>query len=62
MKSNTADMDYESQNFRNYMTKKLQFVDDINKCTRKFTVVYVDNRELFIGHTVSNKRTKNRIC
>ena len=51
-------MNYQSQEFRDYMIKKLQFVDDFDKYTRKFTVIYVDNNELFIGHTVSNKRTK----
>ena len=51
-------MDIESTEFIEYMTKKLQFVADWNKYTRKFTVVYVDNGELFIGHTISDKRTK----
>jgi len=51
-------MDIASREFDQYMTKKLNFVAYSNKYIRKFTVIYADNGELFIGHTISDKRTK----
>lgn len=39
--------------------RKLNFVEDKAFYTRKFTRVYVENNELFIGHTLHNYRLKN---
>lgn len=44
--------------FGNVM-KRLNFVEDIGCFTRKFTRIYVENNELFIGHTINkNKKIK----
>lgn len=43
--------------FRDVM-KRLNFVEDIGYFTRKFTRIYVENNELFIGHTINKNKTK----
>lgn len=38
--------------------KKLNFVDDVEYFTRKFTRIYIENNELYIGHSINNNKTK----
>lgn len=38
--------------------KRMQFVEDIGYFTRKFTRIYVEDNQLYIGHTINKKRTK----
>lgn len=38
--------------------KRMDFVEDIGKFVRKFTVIYVEDNQLFIGHTINKKKTK----
>jgi len=47
-----------SSEFRTYMTKKLNFVEDVGYFSRGFVRVYVDVDDLFIGHSINKNRTK----
>jgi len=38
--------------------KRLGFVDDLGFYTRSFTRIYVIQNELYIGHTISNRKLK----
>jgi hypothetical protein len=38
--------------------KLLNFVEDVGFYTRKFTRIYVENNELYIGHTINKNKTK----
>ena len=55
--SNDIYIDGEKIGFPNKM-KMLQFVEDIGCYTRKFTRIYIDDNQLFIGHTINKNRTK----
>lgn len=38
--------------------KRMDFVEGIGKFVRAFTVIYVEDNQIFIGHTINNKKTK----
>jgi len=38
--------------------KFMGFVADIGKYTRKFTVIYISDNKLYIGHTINKSKTK----
>lgn len=44
-------------NIRELM-KKMNFVEDVGYYTRKFTRIYVIEDELYIGHSISESKTK----
>lgn len=41
--------------------KRMNFVEDLNSFVRRFTIVYVEENNLYIGHTVSKVKTKIEI-
>lgn len=47
-------------NFKELM-KNMNFVEDVDYYTRKFTRIYVISDELYIGHTISNIKTKFKL-
>lgn len=38
--------------------KRMNFVEDVGHFTRAFTRVYVEDNQLFIGHTINKRKTK----
>ncbi len=50
-------MNINSNEFRIYMEKKLNFVADTDIYTRNFTRIYIENNQLYIGHTINNSKT-----
>jgi len=38
--------------------KRMNFVEDLNSFVRRFTIIYVENNNLYIGHTVNKVKTK----
>ncbi len=41
-----------------YLTRKLNFVEDVGSFDRRFTRIYVENNNLFIGHTFNKGKIK----
>lgn len=37
--------------------KQMNFVEDVGRYTRKFTRIYVIENELYIGHTINDRKT-----
>jgi hypothetical protein len=56
-KGNNIVIDGKPIDMSNIM-KRMQFVEDIGSFTRKFTRIYVENNQLYIGHTINRKKTK----
>jgi hypothetical protein len=56
-KGNNIVIDGKPIDMSNIM-KRMQFVEDIGSFTRKFTRIYVEDNQLYIGHTINRKKTK----
>lgn len=47
-------MNIHSLEFRLYMEKRLNFVNDRDSYVRGFTIIYIIGDSLYIGHTINS--------
>lgn len=38
--------------------KRMNFVEDLNSFVRRFTIIYVENNKMYIGHTINKVKTE----